>query len=222
MTSKEFCYWLQGYFEISGKDKPGLTEQQRVCIERHLSMVFHHEIDPSYADGKKLDQIHWVINCVIGDVESNYLLHQAPDTEMTQRNIVDGITSLQPNKLRDLKWLDKMGNHFGLTFNQAVAKSLELGLPFRRKCENVYTYIKKAEDNYLQFDCDFRLEDLMATDWVVEAELVFMTFIDVPAGMKFVTEDGKECLKLTPVFHNAKLSDGSYVDIEPSAKVMII
>lgn len=38
MTSRDFCYWLQGYFELNH------------AIRRHLSMVFKHEIDPSAGD----------------------------------------------------------------------------------------------------------------------------------------------------------------------------
>lgn len=55
MTSRDFCYWLQGYLEISKAETekpPGqmlvyLTEAQLVCVMKHLAMVFKHEIDPS-------------------------------------------------------------------------------------------------------------------------------------------------------------------------------
>ena len=50
MTSRDFCYWLQGFFEIRGAlDVPhgGLTHQQVEMIQRHLALVFKHEIDPS-------------------------------------------------------------------------------------------------------------------------------------------------------------------------------
>jgi len=49
MTSKDFCYWLQGFFELSGGEKP-LTAPQVKQIKAHLNMVFKHEIDPSYGD----------------------------------------------------------------------------------------------------------------------------------------------------------------------------
>lgn len=54
MKSVEFCYWLQGFFELhpeNGKatsDGISLTPQQVGTIARHLAMVFKHEIDPSY------------------------------------------------------------------------------------------------------------------------------------------------------------------------------
>jgi hypothetical protein len=51
MTSVEFCYWLQGYFELgeARRLEPGITGEQAKCIQRHLAMVFVHEIDPSHA-----------------------------------------------------------------------------------------------------------------------------------------------------------------------------
>jgi hypothetical protein len=67
MTSRDFCYWLQGFFEIHKAGKPTaykmkhLDEDQIECIEKHLSMVFVHEIDPSYGDKEhqgKLNAIH--------------------------------------------------------------------------------------------------------------------------------------------------------------------
>lgn len=38
MTEREFCYWLQGYFELSGSTN-GLTADQVECIRRHLQLV---------------------------------------------------------------------------------------------------------------------------------------------------------------------------------------
>ena len=44
MNTIDFCYWLQGYFEISeGKE---LSEKQVEIIKNHLNLVFKHEIDP--------------------------------------------------------------------------------------------------------------------------------------------------------------------------------
>ncbi len=59
MTSRDFCYWLQGYLEIvdagaSPDDPPGnpadmvISRGQAECIRRHLALVFKHEIDPSH------------------------------------------------------------------------------------------------------------------------------------------------------------------------------
>lgn len=52
MTSRDFCYWLQGYFEVREGDPTvptdrKLTHEQVCMIKGHLAMVFKHEIDPS-------------------------------------------------------------------------------------------------------------------------------------------------------------------------------
>ena len=65
MTSRDFCYWLQGYFEINasyaeGSSQPSFTATQIECVKKHLAMVFLHEIDPSFpADEQaKLTEAH--------------------------------------------------------------------------------------------------------------------------------------------------------------------
>lgn len=59
MTSRDFCYWLQGMFELS--DPKSLSKEQTSLIKKHLHMVFAHEIDPSMPN-PKLDQIHNAIS----------------------------------------------------------------------------------------------------------------------------------------------------------------
>lgn len=54
MTSRDFAYWLQGYFELAPSG-PITTEQVEV-IKKHLNLVFYHEIDPSYASDKQKQQ----------------------------------------------------------------------------------------------------------------------------------------------------------------------
>jgi hypothetical protein len=60
MTSRDFVYWLQGYFEITGADAT-LGPAQIDRIKKHLALVFVHEIDPSFGDAeaqKKLNEVH--------------------------------------------------------------------------------------------------------------------------------------------------------------------
>lgn len=45
MTSRDFCFWLQGLFEVGRADV--LDFDQVKIVRRHLDMVFQHEIDPS-------------------------------------------------------------------------------------------------------------------------------------------------------------------------------
>jgi hypothetical protein len=48
MTSRDFAFWLQGYFEVSNPKEIG--EKETDLIKRHLALVFKHEIDPSMGD----------------------------------------------------------------------------------------------------------------------------------------------------------------------------
>lgn len=45
MKSREFCYWLQGLFELG--QPVTLDATQTKLVKQHLAMVFKHEIDPS-------------------------------------------------------------------------------------------------------------------------------------------------------------------------------
>jgi hypothetical protein len=58
MTSRDFCYWLQGFFEIATPSE--ITAAQVDTIKSHLAMVFFHEIDPSFPKEQieKLNKIH--------------------------------------------------------------------------------------------------------------------------------------------------------------------
>ncbi len=55
MKSRDFCYWLQGFFELT-KDVQ-IDEKQNTQIRNHLAMVFKHEIDPSMGDKKHQDEL---------------------------------------------------------------------------------------------------------------------------------------------------------------------
>ena len=46
MTSRDFCYWLQGFFEITSPIY--INDTQTKLVQQHLNMVFIHEIDPSF------------------------------------------------------------------------------------------------------------------------------------------------------------------------------
>lgn len=68
MQSRDFCYWLQGFFEVASitheDRKPevtGLNAAQVSMIRNHLNLVFAHEIDPAMGDQNhqnKLNSIH--------------------------------------------------------------------------------------------------------------------------------------------------------------------
>lgn len=55
MTSRDFCYWLQGLLEVG---KPSSLNQDQIdTIKNHLNLVFVHEIDSPDPKGK-LQETH--------------------------------------------------------------------------------------------------------------------------------------------------------------------
>lgn len=62
MTSRDFCFWLQGFFELRAPSQDtGLSLEQSQTVQRHLALVFAHEIDPSMGPPKAqqaLNAIH--------------------------------------------------------------------------------------------------------------------------------------------------------------------
>lgn len=55
MTSKDFVYFLQGFFEMSGAET--LTAKQVEVLKNHLKLVFLYDIDPSYTSDKTVQAI---------------------------------------------------------------------------------------------------------------------------------------------------------------------
>ena len=91
MTSRDFCYWLQGFFELN----PGvdlITTKQAELIKRHLALVFKHEIDPSYGDQKhqqELNKIHNPNEVDVKELESRLKkLENKPATVVHDRDLV--------------------------------------------------------------------------------------------------------------------------------------
>ena len=58
MTPVNFCYFLQGYFEISNSNT--LTPEQVKMIRAHLNLVFFHAIDPeTLKDKSEIDKLKY-------------------------------------------------------------------------------------------------------------------------------------------------------------------
>ncbi len=74
MTSRDFCYWLQGFFELSIEDgEVSISREQAKIISNHLNLVFKHEIDPSIPDpAGELQAIH------DGKTKPHFQLHDSP------------------------------------------------------------------------------------------------------------------------------------------------
>lgn len=58
MLARDFCFWLQGYMEISTHSTPGLTAHQLEIVKKHLNLVFLHDIDPSMGDKKHQEELN--------------------------------------------------------------------------------------------------------------------------------------------------------------------
>lgn len=43
MQTRDFCFWLQGFFELQPGETVAITAEQAVLIKRHLSLVFQHD-----------------------------------------------------------------------------------------------------------------------------------------------------------------------------------
>ena len=56
MQSRDFAFWLQGFFEVSNAET--ITKEQTQVIKKHLNLVFKHEIDPSMGDDKHQDELN--------------------------------------------------------------------------------------------------------------------------------------------------------------------
>jgi hypothetical protein len=65
MKSVEFCYWLQGMFELT--EPKELNAEQTELIRKHLAMVFVHEIDKSYPEKQQsvLNNLHNTNNAAV-------------------------------------------------------------------------------------------------------------------------------------------------------------
>lgn len=68
MTARDFCYWLQGLFELGAPQS--LNATQTDLIKRHLQLVFKHEIDPSQGGPD--------VQAVLNQIHASPLAPQAP------------------------------------------------------------------------------------------------------------------------------------------------
>jgi hypothetical protein len=77
MTSRDFCFWLQGFFELQGAgpkppepfDANALHGYQAQMIKNHLALVFKHEIDPSMGPPSHQNALNHLHNGGDGDVK---------------------------------------------------------------------------------------------------------------------------------------------------------
>lgn len=61
MTARDFCYWLQGYFEVTGDRYDELSPDRVEVVKKHLALVFAHDLDPQAGgpgEQAKLNHLH--------------------------------------------------------------------------------------------------------------------------------------------------------------------
>ncbi len=58
MKSRDFCYWLQGYFELTENSRDSFTNNQLELVKKHLALVFKYEIDPEAGDQRMQDALN--------------------------------------------------------------------------------------------------------------------------------------------------------------------
>jgi hypothetical protein len=85
VKSREFAYWLQGFFELSEPNKT-LTPEQVKTIKNHLKLVFLHEIDPSYSDNKLVQTIFQNIHDGKDPLNGLNITHKPVSTPITYDN----------------------------------------------------------------------------------------------------------------------------------------
>ena len=76
MTSRDFAYWLQGYFEIN--DPKTINKEQTQIIKNHLNLVFKHEIDKQYKPGDGSQEVHDGKIDLIPSLDENNYFNQKP------------------------------------------------------------------------------------------------------------------------------------------------
>jgi len=74
MRSRDFCYWLQGWFELNKTidHREGASKETLEVIEKHLAMVFVHEIDPSHGDKKHQEALSKIHHGMVGIGETKF------------------------------------------------------------------------------------------------------------------------------------------------------
>lgn len=76
MKSRDFCYWLQGVFEVGNVTQ--LDEKQTQMVKNHLNLVFKHEIDPEMGDEKAQEELNAIHNMSFPTTEEEAILKWGP------------------------------------------------------------------------------------------------------------------------------------------------
>lgn len=100
MTSRDFAYWLQGYFELGDAPSDTLNASQVATIRKHLALVFVHEIDPGAgppAHQAILDAIHRPSPPLEVPISADVRWKAVTDTTVKPLSVDGGIGGIGPN-----------------------------------------------------------------------------------------------------------------------------
>lgn len=85
MKAENFCFWLQGFFEL--QDARSITPEQAELIRTHLALVFKH--DPAMAHPAPLPVVLPIVEVPIAPPKSADSLRERIDR--ADRRMADGI-----------------------------------------------------------------------------------------------------------------------------------
>jgi hypothetical protein len=91
VRARDFCYWLQGLFEL--QDPKTLDERQTRLIKQHLNLVFIHEIDPSHSDDP---MVQGALQAVHDGIDVNELRDKLKELEDFDPNEIEFPTMQHP------------------------------------------------------------------------------------------------------------------------------
>lgn len=85
MNSRDFVYWLQGYFELAGGSSCNLNKEQVDAIKEHLKLVFVKETSEVV-----INNTH---NSVISQEELGKLIEAAATKQLFNQQRIGGVLS---------------------------------------------------------------------------------------------------------------------------------
>jgi hypothetical protein len=105
MTSRDFVYFLQGFFEIN--EPQTINKQQVEIIKNHLNLVFKHEIDPSLNEGKSKEEVKELQDVHDGKKKLSDFIKEGPPPKK-DKGVVDWLSGkFKPSHInRPKSWLD--------------------------------------------------------------------------------------------------------------------
>lgn len=90
MTSRDFCYWLQGFFELTGENvEAHLNPAQTKMVRDHLALVFQHEIDPSFGTPEERAELQKTHDGTTAKEKLELLAKQVAEIEKRPPQIVE-------------------------------------------------------------------------------------------------------------------------------------